>query len=175
MDRHIRGIEHVGVTVPDMKQAEDFFHAAFGATVMYRTLEKQEGNVPGYKVGPVNSLPTDDEIRAISMLRLGNGANIELFEMLMPTRDKAPIITDMGVTHFSIYVDDLEAIAGRAREAGATLMEGPADTFAQEGGEGNRNWFLKTPWGSLVELITLPSPMTYDSEESPQRVLPIPL
>lgn len=40
----IRGIDHVGVTVPSIEQATEFFVRALGAQVLYDTLPREDGS-----------------------------------------------------------------------------------------------------------------------------------
>lgn len=105
------------------------------------------------------------------MLRIGTGANLELFEVDR-FDGSPPDIATPGPTHFSIYVDDIEAAARAVVSAGGTMLAGPQDCFDEEKGPGNRLWFCRTPWGSLIELIDLPSPMTYRSDARRDRFIP---
>lgn len=167
----VRGIEHVGMTVPNMEEAEAFFINAFGAEVLYRVLPKASGDQSGEEVGAINGMPKDNAQRAISMLRIGGGANLELFEVTKPTGEPAQICS-MGLTHFSIVVDDIEAAGRAVKEAGGTMYEGPQYCFDAESGPGNKLWFFHTPWKSLVEMLQLPSEMTYREGATKTRFIP---
>lgn len=168
---NVRGIEHVGMTVPNMEEAERFFERAFEAQVLYRVLPKQADDQSGEEVGTINGMPRDNAQRAISMLRMGTGANLELFEVAHPTGESAQICS-MGLTHFSIVVDDIEAAARAVKAAGGTLFEGPNDCSDAESGPGNKLWFFHTPWQSLVEMLQLPSEMTYREGATKTRFVP---
>ncbi|WP_182058566.1 hypothetical protein [Pantoea sp. ME81] len=52
----IRGIEHIGITVSDLKQAENFFIGALDASVLYRIVPPSDAEkfVPGKKMAPLN-------------------------------------------------------------------------------------------------------------------------
>jgi catechol 2,3-dioxygenase-like lactoylglutathione lyase family enzyme len=162
----VRGIEHVGIVVPDIRAAETFFADVFGAEVLYRSATPEGPEMAGADIGDVNGMPKDNSFKAVSMLRLGAGANIELFEVGSLTRDKVPAMTDLGVTHFSIYCDDLKVFEDAMRSAGGTMLEGPSAMDGQEAGNGNYIWFGRTPWGSLIELIQFPTPPTCDAPEA---------
>lgn len=43
MSNFIRGIDHIGITVPDMEEATEFLHNAFGAKVAYDSKKPEEG------------------------------------------------------------------------------------------------------------------------------------
>lgn len=166
-----QGIEHVGMTVPRIEDGEAFFVDAFDADVLYRVLPKSRGPQTGMEVGAINGLPEDRSQVAISMLRIGTGANLELFEVDR-TDGLPPDIATLGPTHFSIHVDDLAAAGRAVVGAGGTMLAGPQDCFDEESGPGNRLWFCRTPWGSLVELLHLPSPMTYRAGARRTRFIP---
>ncbi len=60
------GIDHVGVTVPDLKQAEAFLADTFGCEAVTH-------------IGPFNMAPRADSVSLV-MVRFGTGAKIELSE-----------------------------------------------------------------------------------------------
>jgi hypothetical protein len=48
--------------------------------------------------------------------------------------------------------------AARFQKAGGELITGPNEMLGLETGEGNAWLYARTPWGSIVELLTSPSP-----------------
>lgn len=162
-NRVVRGIEHVGMVVPDITAAESFFAVVFGAEVLYRVVAPDGPDMPGSEMQEVNGVPRDNGFKAVSMLRLGSGPNLELFEIVSPTRDRVPELTDPGVTHFSIYCDDVKSVGEAMQAAGGTMLMGPSAMFGPEEGDGNYVWFGRTPWGSLIELIQFPTPPQCDA------------
>lgn len=158
----IRGIEHIGITVPDHAQAVEFLRRAFGAEVLFSLTDKTRAPITADQVGAQNGLRGGTAIVAVSVLRLANGANIEVFEIDRPRAPDAGNIADIGISHFSITVDDIDAACARFADAGGTLLSGPYDLTAQEAGPGNRGHFGLTPWGLLIEFEQLPAPMHYD-------------
>ena len=62
-----RHVDHVGLVVPDLDAAIDFFEQALGALLLWR-------------VGPFEETPTGVPIEAVTlaMLRLGPTLNVEL-------------------------------------------------------------------------------------------------
>lgn len=154
-----RGIEHIGMTVPDIEQAERFFIKAFGAETLYSLVTKGEEPQGPADMHKVNGLLPGTAMISMRMMRLGNGPNIELFEISDSGegRKEAAGINDRGLHHFSIYVDDIEAAAKAFTDAGGIMTDGPVDLFRQEGGEGNQCWFGRFPWGTWLEIISFPS------------------
>jgi len=171
---NIRGIEHVGITVPDHAQAVMFFRHAFGAELLFSLTDKQRDPLPASDVGPRNGLSQGTAIVAVSMLRLANGANLEVFEIDRPHNQRAAGISDIGISHFSITVEDIEAAGRDFAAAGGTLLAGPYDLTDQEAGPENRGRFGLTPWGLLIEMEQLPSPVKCDREVRAGRWLPAP-
>ncbi|KJV44444.1 glyoxalase/bleomycin resistance protein/dioxygenase [Pantoea sp. BL1] len=170
----IRGIEHIGITVSDLKQAEHFFTGALDASVLYRIVPPAEEDkfVPGKKMAPLNGFPAELRLTGLSMLRLNNGCNVELFQTEPTAKDRSAHPGLPGINHFSVYVDDIYQAAKRMRAHGAEMLEGPSECFAQEEGVGNQTWFGMTPFGVLIELITLPSDIDYDAEATQKRWIP---
>ncbi|HBH15104.1 MAG TPA: bleomycin resistance protein, partial [Leclercia adecarboxylata] len=77
-----------------------------------------------------------------------------------------------GINHFSLYTDDIHKTAADMRLHGAKMFDGPSDCFAQEEGEGNQTWFGMTPFGVLIELISLPAGVHYDEGATERRWIP---
>lgn len=170
----IRGIEHIGITVADLAQAEQFFMAAFGASVLYRLVppDRADEKVEGETMSPLNGFPPEMQVTGLSMLRLANGCNVELFQTQPAVQDRVATPAQPGINHFSLYVEDIHRAGEKMIAQGATMFAGPNACFAQEAGAGNQTWFGLTPFGVLIELISLPSPLQYDSEARAQRWIP---
>ena len=66
--------------------------------------------------------------------------------------------SDLGLQHFGVYVDDIDAAVERFVAAGGELVAAPAPTVGVEAGPRNAYCYAKTPWGTVIELITHPSP-----------------
>lgn len=170
----IRGIEHIGITVANIQQAELFFINCFEATVLYRLLPLSQTNKKqsGESLQTFNGCPPDIDIVGISMLRLGNSCNIELFQIEPTVVDEQSTPAKPNINHFAIYVDDIHQAAEKMRANGAVLFDGPNPTSDQEAGEGNYIWFGLTPFGVLIELITLPTPVNCDETDQLKRWIP---
>lgn len=170
----IRGIEHIGITVNCLKQAEDFFVNALNAVVLYRLAPPgdKDKEIAGENMHPLNGFPVDMKVTGLSMLRLANGCNIELFQTYPVADDHQANPANSGINHFSLYVDDINIAGEKMREHGAKMFEGPSDCFAQEKGEGNQTWFGMTTFGVLIRLISLPSKLNYDVETTASRWIP---
>jgi catechol 2,3-dioxygenase-like lactoylglutathione lyase family enzyme len=166
----LRGVDHIGITVPDMEQATAFFVGVLGCELLYER-EPPRDDAPGDRLG----VPAVSRIQAVSFLRCGNGANIELFEFYSPDqREDFPRPSDVGIQHLALYVDDLDAAAEHLSRHGVHLMSGPNPLPGPEAGEGNRFIYARTPWGLTVELISYPAPMAYEQHSDTRRWRPMP-
>jgi catechol 2,3-dioxygenase-like lactoylglutathione lyase family enzyme len=165
----VRAIEHIGITVPDLEQATTFFSDAFDAEKIYDMIDAP---LAGPDIETGLGVPPGTRIEAIRMLRLGNGPNLELF-VYSGTQQRNPVLpNDLGIQHFCVYVDDMDAVAARLEKAGGTLLSAPGDLPGGDAGPGNRYLYARTPWGSTVELVTYPSPQAYEDGTERRRWRP---
>lgn len=155
----IRGVDHFGVTVPDMEQAEDFFVDILGAVPVYSLPGKSaEDNWMADHLG-VHPRTAISEIR---FYRIANGGNIEVF-----TYDAAdgqappPRNSDIGGHHLALYVDDIDRAVDYLRSRGVEVMGEPiASTDASLG----QRWvYFRAPWGLQFELVSYPNGKAYES------------
>lgn len=153
----IRGIDHIGITVPNLDAASRFLSEAFGAAVVYDTLLRSDPPQTGAKAEAMLGLTQNASVVAIRLLRLANGAGIELFEARKSDPAQPIGLGDLGIHHFAIYCDDLQAALKRAISAGAISLSGPNALHGPEGGSGNRMNYVRAPWGTLIELISYPA------------------
>ncbi|MFF4665768.1 VOC family protein [Streptomyces sp. NPDC001282] len=172
----VRGIDHIGVTVPDLETATLFLTRAFGAVVRYDTLRRHEGPRGGPDVERRLGVPAGTQQLAVRMLALpGEGPGIELFEFQGPRREPPVLPCDFGWQHVSLYADDLDAAVRDCVAAGATLLAPPQPLPGPEAGERNRFAYLRTPWGSTLELVTYPDPQPWERTTARPRSRPVPL
>jgi len=165
----VRGIDHVGVTVPDVEAATDFLVRAFDAEVLYDTLRADEPPKEGpATTGRLGVPGTAREVR-IRMLALPGGPGIELFAFDHVDQDDPAVPSDLGWQHLALYVDDLDATLERVVTAGATAPGEPRPLPGPEAGDRNRFVYVRTPWGSTVELLTYPDPQPYEEQTSRRR------
>ena len=110
-----RHVDHVGLVVPDLDAAIDFFEQALGALLLWR-------------VGPFEETPTGVPIESVTlaMLRLGPSLNVELQAFVADTqRQESPSNIDIGAGHIAFFVNDIQAAAQSLRDNGAELLRGP--------------------------------------------------
>ena len=121
----IRGLDHVGFTVPDLEQAHEFFVDVLGCEFFFE-LGPFESKGGTWLSEHVN---VDDRARFRNRhYRLGNGSNFEIFEYELDGRnEQQPLNSDVGGFHLAFYVDDLDPEVARVLdETIGTLKRGGA-------------------------------------------------
>lgn len=161
----IRGVNHIGLTVPDLDQAETFFTEVLGCerAMAFGPFRDDEGTFMQDLLG-VDPRAVVNQIR---MLRCGFGSNIELFSYDAP--DQATIRqrnSDIGAYHIAFYVDDIDAAAASLREAGIQTNMGPLPV-SDGPAAGQSILYFSAPWGLQFEAISFPQGMAYEREGGP--------
>lgn len=156
----VRGIDHVGMTVPDLDDALDFWTGVLGATLVLR-----HGPYPRSITTPEQfGRPADSSVVGIAMISLGR-ANIELLEFDSPGAPTvAPSPDAVGAHHIAVYVDDIDGAVAEARAAGVEVLGQPMALPGPEAGERARFVFLRAPWGVIIELVSYPHGKAYQSD-----------
>ncbi len=155
----LRGIDHVGFTVPDLEQAHRFLVEVLGAVHVY-TLAGKRGDDDWMETHlGVNPRTL---IREIRFYRLGFGTNLEVFEYLAADgQAPQPRNSDIGGHHLALYVDDLDAAMARLSERGVKFMGGP--TASAQAALGQRWIYFRSPWGMQFELVSYPTGKAYEA------------
>lgn len=169
-----RGIDHIGITVADLDDAARFLEQAFDAVALYDNVTPATAQ-RGADTERTLGLPPGTAIRHMRMMRLGNGASIELFEMAVPAGQRAPVpASDLGLQHFAVYCDDVAASADRFEAAGGTLLTRPQPLIGIEAAGDNLFCYARTPWGTVVELIGWPDDAEWTRTAPASRFKPAP-
>ncbi|ANG91899.1 VOC family protein [Enterobacteriaceae bacterium 155047] len=161
-----RGINHVGLTVPDLQQATEFLQAALDAKFVYDGLTCDDDPLKGADAERQLGLTSGSMMIKQRLLRIGNGPNVELFEFISKDQVKPVRVQDYGWNHISLYVDDINYAIERVKAAGGKFLSEVHENSRHEDTENNAGVYFYTPWGSLVELQSIPNGYYYpdDSE-----------
>lgn len=157
-----RGICHIGITVPNLEQATEFFTKALGTKWCYDGLTLDDAPREGRIVELQLNLPQGAKIIRQRMLRLGNGANLEMFQIEAPEQRDPLKLSDYGINHMCVYCDDIEACLARIAAAGGQVIDQLHGNSRHEDTEGNASIYVLSPWGMLIELQTIPNGYYYD-------------
>jgi catechol 2,3-dioxygenase-like lactoylglutathione lyase family enzyme len=150
-----RGLDHIGMTVPDVDAAVAFYIDAFGGQVLYRMGPLDSREMPRSARGDWTSCfidVPDAKVRFVGV-RIAESLVLEIYQYERPAAAMAtpPRNSDPGGHHLAIRVNDVDAAARHLESKGCTAMEGP---IVVPGGPllGSRSWYLKDPWGNYFEL-----------------------
>jgi len=157
----LRGADHLGITVPKLDEAVDFFVNVIGCEAFY-------------KMGPFKA--DDDwmqvhlavnpraEIPSMRLVRCGHGINLEIFEYSSPDQNRAPPKnSDIGGHHLAFYVDDMAKSVAHLKANGVKLLGEP--TVMGGGPTAGETWlYFMAPWGMQLELVSYPKGKAYEKE-----------
>jgi catechol 2,3-dioxygenase-like lactoylglutathione lyase family enzyme len=150
----LRGMDHIGITVPDINAATTFLTAALGAELIYESYSKTDPPQGGVDVERALNVSQGTQLVAVRMLKIEHGPGIELFEFNATTQREPVRPSDYGLQHFAVYADDIGASVARFEKAGGVMFEGPGDLlFPKEIGSGNQWCYGRAPWGTVIEFI----------------------
>lgn len=158
----VRGIDHIGFTVPDIDQGVNFFRDVMGCSEVMRfgPFSDDKGD---FMKDLVNVNPRA-VIKQIAMMRCGDGSNIELFQYSAPDQNKVmPRNSDYGGFHIAFYVKDIKAAVDKARALGLKTFMGPFE-LKDGPAAGESITYVLTPWGMQLELISYPNGMAYEKD-----------
>jgi catechol 2,3-dioxygenase-like lactoylglutathione lyase family enzyme len=157
----MRGMEHVGFTVPDLEEAVRFFVEVIGCERFYDLGPfRSDGD---WMETHLNVHPRT-VMRKLTFLRCGQGSNFELFEYEAPDqRREPPRNSDVGGHHLAFYVDDIHAAVACLRARGVRVLGEP--TVRTEGPNAGKTWiYFLTPWGMQCELVSFPHGEGYEKD-----------
>ena len=156
----MRGIDHIGFTVPDLDEAEAFLEGVLGAVPIYTLPGKRaDDDWMQVQIG----VDPRTEIREIRFYRLGNGSNLEVFQYdAADGQAPQPRNSDIGGHHLALYVDDMDAAREYLREKGVEIMGEPV--ASRNAAEGQRWLYFRSPWGMQFELVSFPAGKAYERD-----------
>jgi catechol 2,3-dioxygenase-like lactoylglutathione lyase family enzyme len=155
----LRGVEHVGVTVPDVAEAARFFIEVLGCEPVY---ESTPGRAPPEVLRQRLHVDPRSVLQTLRFLRCGHGPNIELLQYSTPEPPaSAPRNSDTGAQHMALYVDDIQAAVDHLRAHGVEVMGEPLHTAAGPS-EGTSWVYFRAPWGTYFELVSFPNGKGYE-------------
>jgi catechol 2,3-dioxygenase-like lactoylglutathione lyase family enzyme len=139
---------HVGLCVSDLDRSLRFFCEGLGFEAVER-YEMDSDNAPGLERG----LEVPGPVKIVSQFVQNDTMKIELLHFVEPGVAGVPsaVRNQLGLTHLSFYVDDLEVATKRLVDCGATVIE---ETRVSPGID---LLFLADPDGVRVELMVGPS------------------
>ena len=158
------GADHVGITVPDINEAIEWFEDVMGgvAPLTFGPF----GDPTGTFMQDLLDVDPRAVIRQITMIRIGHSAGIELFQYEAPDQRRThPRNSDWSGHHIAFYVTDIDDAVEYMRSRGVQALLGPLPVTDGPAAGQAINYF-RTPFGTYIELISYPDGMAYESGPS---------
>jgi catechol 2,3-dioxygenase-like lactoylglutathione lyase family enzyme len=158
------GMDHVGITVPDIDAAVAWFEDVMGcvAPLTFGPFADPTGTF----MQDLLDVDPRAVVQQITMVRCGRSANIELFRYTAPDqRTTFPKNSDFAGHHIAFYVTDIDAAVAYMVSKGAQKFLGPVPLTDGPAAGQTINYF-RTPFGTYVELISYPNGMAYEADPS---------
>jgi catechol 2,3-dioxygenase-like lactoylglutathione lyase family enzyme len=151
----VQGVHHIGISVPDLARAREFYIDLLGAIEEVAPLEWHGNPFIDAVVG------LKDSAASQFMCRLGN-THLEVFEYAQPRsapQDPDKGVHNFGYTHFALQVDDLAACCQRLKAAGIRLHAEPNLENIKVGPNGRKTGYSATycrDWfGNVFEIMEI--------------------
>ena len=156
----LRGAEHIGITVPNLEEAHDFFVNTIGCEFVYKLgpwVREDNWFAEHLNIDPRSVLT---ELR---FYRCHFGPNFEVFEYKVEGQVIAPPKnSDVGGHHVAFYVDDMDDAVSYLKAKGIRVLSSPTSSSGASAGQ---RWvYFLSPWGMQFELVSYPQGKAYESE-----------
>lgn len=156
----LTGVDHIGLTVPDLEQATRFLIDVLGCEYMYSLGPFQDDG--DWMAQHLNVHPRA-VMRQLHFFRCGGAAIFEVFQYSAPDqREVQPKNSDIGGHHVALYVKDLDVAIEYLKGCGVTVLGSP--TTSRGPSEGQRWVYFLSPWGMQFELVSYPVGKAFDRE-----------
>jgi catechol 2,3-dioxygenase-like lactoylglutathione lyase family enzyme len=136
---------HLGIVVSDLQRSKRFYQEVLGFRVWY-----EDSSVPDAAVGKLLGL--SGPLAAQLCYLVLDGYAIELMHYSAPEASvtrRERTMSDTGLSHLSVSVDDIRASAARAVECGGSIVESSDLGVAL---------MVRDPDGQLIELLRMDYP-----------------
>ncbi|NRA99057.1 MAG: lactoylglutathione lyase family protein [Rhodobacteraceae bacterium] len=153
---------HIGITVPDLDKAVEFYSKAFGMYVLMPPTEVlQDDSAIGQMCDDVFG-PGWSRFR-IAHLSLGDGVGIELFEFENTVEEERPFeYWRRGLFHFCVQDDYLEDRIKVIEDLGGRQRMSPVRRY-YPGEKPYRMVYCEDPFGNIFELYSHSYELTYSA------------
>lgn len=156
----LRGVDHIGFTVPDLAEASRFLVDVIGCEYMYSLGPFQDD---GDWMSEHLNVDSRTVMKQLQFFRCGGAAIFEVFEYRAADQDPVePKNSDVGGHHVAIYVTDLDAAVDYLTARGVRVLGPPT---ASKGPALGQRWvYFLAPWGMQFELVSYPNGKAFDRQ-----------
>jgi catechol 2,3-dioxygenase-like lactoylglutathione lyase family enzyme len=156
------GVDHIGITVPDLAAASAFLTDVLGCEYLY-TLGPYQHEDDWMR----EHLNVDPRavMQELHFFRCGGKAIFEVFQFSAPDQSPAPPRnSDIGGHHVAFYVEDLDQAVSYLHSQGVTVLGEP--TVSHGPALGQRWVYFLAPWGMQFELVSYPNGKAFERNET---------
>lgn len=158
---HPRSLAHVGVAVPDIDAAIDWYEELFGWTLLTEP-RRVSGDEEGYGRRRAVDVLGEFESMTVATLVTGNQVGVELFEF--EPEDHADEPARDGYFHVCVVDPDVEGLAEHIDDRGG---EHHAEIWRlHEDDPTYRLTYCRDPYGNLIEIFSHNQEQMYNPIES---------
>jgi predicted enzyme related to lactoylglutathione lyase len=164
-------VNHVGLTVPDIHAAIDWYGEAFG----FRCIMGPRALASAGHGEAAQVLGSRFREAWQAHLLCGNGVGIELFQFIdPPTRGMRPAgervpYLDRGMWHLAFTHPDVQGTVDRITGLGGTLIAAP---YAFAPGRPWKLAYATDPWGTLIEVMSHSYAEVFSNWPQPGQLTP---
>jgi lactoylglutathione lyase family protein len=160
--KYPRSFSHIGITVPDIKKAVEFYEEVMGwYVIMPPSIVKKE-NDTAIGIMCVDVFGEKWETFEIAHMSTSDGIGIELFSFPNMNNEKpefAPFKT--GLFHFSVQDPDIENLVDKIVECGGKQRMPIREYYPNE--KPYKMVYVEDPFGVIFEIYTHSYELTYSS------------
>ncbi len=139
-------VSHFGLCVSNLEKSLRFYCDGLG-------FEKGTAYDIGNEAG--RALEVEGDVVLASQFIGRDGVNIELLYFVSPRANGQPSASrnQLGLTHLSLYVDNIDAVGKKLVEHGGKAIDDTDTTIVQDDGGKLRLIFFTDPDGCRIELM----------------------
>ncbi len=150
-------LDHVSLSVAELKPVIDFYADVFGATVAYRMGPFDAAEIPRMEDGrdwTDAMINVPDACVEIAMLTFPDGSRMEVLAYSRPAdaASTPPRNCDVGSRHLCFEVGDIDEAIAFLQSKGCTPMAGSID-MSDGPCPASRSWYVLDPFGNQLELV----------------------
>lgn len=163
-------LDHVGLTVPNLEQAIDYFVELLGCELVFTA--GPYDNVGWTWEG--ENAPETATVR-VAVVTHDHTHNIELLEYTNKPRTAAgevPRPSDPGGAHIAFYVEDIDGVVEKVRQYPGVRLLGEVDLELGTPISGTRWIYTLSPWGQVVEFMNYKPGLPYEESTDKRIALP---
>lgn len=158
-------MNHIGILIPDIKKAVDFYVNALGLKIVMDSTKVVEENNTAIGKMCIQVFGNNFKSFKIAHLMTSDGIGIELFEMKMKEENKHNVnFTKIGIFHFCLQVNNFEKTIKKVLENGGKQRMEIMRYHPEDDTKPYKMVYLEDPFGNLFELYSHTYEETYSSK-----------